>query len=544
MSYEDLNKKFFGKTISSGLGCGRTFIYQRNLWRYNEFQDIEVSEIEPEVRRFELAVAEVLRDLKHIAEQVAKEIDEELSAIFQAHMAMVSDKGLNEEVKKRIRDDKVSAGSAVSIVFGRWEQRFSAMEAEIAREKADDIHDLAQRLVLALAGVGAHELKENLPRGAVLVTNRLMPSDTIFLTGRKASAVVLETGGKTSHAALFAREMGLPCISGIHGATATLPPGQPALVDADEGMIVINPGKKEKYAFRQKQKQIHQIKSRARLNSHKPAITRSGKTVSVFANVGHKNDVREAIKNGADGIGLFRLENIYLGRQGLPDYRLLLKEVEETLFDARHLPVFVRLLDIGTDKPFPFKKKQQEYNPSLGRRGIRFLLEYPELLLTQLEVFLQLTWIFDLHVLVPMVTLPSDMQRVKNYLEKAASQAQAGPRPKLGAMIETPAAALSVPEISKHSDFLSFGTNDLTQYTLAADRENGTTEAYFDDTHEAIFRLLEIAGSEAPQTPLSICGELAGREEALPAILNCCITTLSVVPTSIPGIKEAVRRCD
>ncbi|MFO8048829.1 MAG: phosphoenolpyruvate--protein phosphotransferase [Desulfosudaceae bacterium] len=544
MGDEDANKKFFGKTLSPGLGCGKTFIYQRKLWRFNEFQDIEVSEIEAELRRFELAVAEVRRDLKNTTEQVAEEIDEDLSAIFQAHMAMVSDKGLNEEVKKRIREERISAGSAVTIVFGRWEQRFSAMEAEIAREKADDIHDLTQRLVLALAGVGAHELKENLPRGAVLVTNRLMPSDTIFITGRKASAVVLENGGKASHAALFAREMGLPCVSGIKDAIHTMPSGQPALVDADKGMVVINPEKKEKNFFRQKQKQIHQIKSSARANSHKPAITKSGKTVSVFANVGHKDDVRAAIKNGADGIGLYRLENIYLGRQGLPDYHRLLKEVRETLFEARQLPIFVRLLDIGADKPFPFKKKQRESNPSLGRRGIRFLLEYPELLLTQLEVFLQLTRIFDLHVLVPMVTLPSDMQRVKDYLEKAASQAQAGPRPKLGAMIETPAAALSAPGISKFSDFLSFGTNDLTQYTLAADRENGTAEAYFDDTHEVIFRLLEIAGREAPQMPLSICGELAGREEALPTLLNCGITTLSVVPTSIPGIKEAVRRCD
>jgi phosphoenolpyruvate-protein kinase (PTS system EI component) len=418
------------------------------------------------------------------------------------------------------------------------------MEAEIAREKADDIHDLAQRLVLALAGVGAHQLKESLPPGAVLVTDRLMPSDTIFLTGRKASAVVLEVGGKASHAALFAREMGLPCVSGIQDALNNVPSGKPAIVDADEGIVIINPEKKEKISFRQKQEQRHRIRSKALWDSHKPAITRSGKTVSVFANVGQKEDVREAIKNGADGIGLYRLENIYLGRQGLPDSGRLFEEIRETLFDARQLQIFVRLLDIGADKPFPFKKKQRESNPSLGRRGIRFLLEYPELLLTQLEVFVQLTRIFDLHVLVPMVTLPSDMQRVKNYLEQAASQPKSGPMPKIGAMIETPAAALSASEISKHSDFMSFGTNDLAQYTFAADRENGAVEAYFDDTHDAIFRLLDIACRDAPRMPLSICGELAGRGEALPKILNCGITTLSVVPASIPDIKEAVRQCD
>ncbi|MCA1795113.1 MAG: hypothetical protein LC660_14820 [Desulfobacteraceae bacterium] len=298
------------------------------------------------------------------------------------------------------------------------------MDAAIAREKADDIHDLTQRFVLALAGVGAHELKESLPYGAVLVTNRLMPSDTIFLSGRKASAVVLETGGKTSHAALFASEMGLPCVSGIQGVTDKLPSGKPSLVDTDEGIVIVNPDKKEKFFFREKRERFHQVQSSARAHSYEPAITRSGKAVSVLANVGQKEDVTEAIKNGADGIGLYRLENIYLGRQGLPDYNRLFKEIRKTLFAARQLPIFVRLLDIG------------------------------------------------------------------------------------------------------------------------ADRENVAVETYFDDTHDAIFRLLEIAGRDAAQMPLSICGELAGREEALSKILNCGITTLSVVPASIPRIKEAVRQCD
>ncbi|MFP3980202.1 MAG: phosphoenolpyruvate--protein phosphotransferase [Desulfobacterales bacterium] len=540
----DAKKNFFGKTISPGLGHGRTFIYRRNLWRFSEFQDISVSEIEAELKRFELAVAEVLRDLKDVAEQVAEEIDEDLSAIFHAHMAMVNDNGLKQEVKNKIREEQVSAGSAVSMVFSRWEQRFKTMEAEIAREKADDIQDLTQRLVLALTGVGAHELQENLPHGAVLVTNRLLPSDTIFLSGRKTSAVVLEDGGKASHAALFAREMGLPCVCGIQDVTDKVPPGKPALVDADEGIVVINPDKKEKVLFREKRNRQDQVNSRARAQSHEPAITRSGKTISVLANVGQKEDVKEAIRNGADGIGLYRLENIYLGRQGPADYNRLFKEIRETLYPARQLPIFIRLLDIGADKPFPFKKKQREANPSLGRRGIRFLLEYPELLQTQLEVILELTRIFDLHVLIPMVTLPSDIQKVKDLLIKTASQTKAGPMPKLGAMIETPGAALSVSEITKHSDFLSFGTNDLTQYTFAADRENLAVDTYFDDTHDAIFRLLKIAGSDAPQIPLSICGELAGREQALPKILNCGITTLSVVPPSIPRIKEAVRQCD
>ncbi len=544
MRDENTSRTFSGKPISPGLGQGWTFTYRKDLRRFDEFYDIEASNIEAELKRFELAVAEVSRDLKDLANRVREEIDANLSAVFHAHIAMVNDTSLKAEVKKKIREEQVSAGSAINMIFRLWERRFSSMEAEIAREKADDIHDLTQRLVLSLAGVRAHELEARLSPGAVLVTSRLMPSDTIFLTGRKASAVVLETGGKASHAALFAREMGLPCVAGIKGIVDAVPSGKPALVDADAGNVIINPDQNEKKNFQEKCQRKDQVRLKARAHSHEPATTKSGKVISVFANVGQREDVCEAIKNGADGIGLYRVENIYLGRQEPADYACLLKEIWKTLAPAKGLPVYVRLLDIGADKPFPFKKKQRESNPSLGRRGIRFLHEYPELLQTQLDVLLQLTSDFDLHVLVPMVTLPSDIQSVKEHMSDAASRTKTRAMPKLGAMIETPAAALSAPAITVHADFLSFGTNDLTQYTFAADRENIAVDAYFDDAHDVIFRLLRIVRDDAPQIPLSICGELASRPEAISKILNCGITTLSVAPPSIPKVKEAVRHCN
>ncbi len=543
MRDENTSITFSGKSISPGLGQGRTFTYRKDLQHFGEFYDIGSSDIQAELKRFELAVAEVSRDLNNLANRVEEEIDVNLSTIFHAHIAMVNDNSLKEEVKKKIRVEQISAGSAVRMIFRRWERRFSSMEAEIAREKADDIQDLTQRLILSLAGVRAHELEAHLPHGAVLVTNRLMPSDTISLTGPKASAVVLENGGRASHAALFAREMGIPCIAGIKGVVDAVPSGRFALVDADEGIIVINPDQDEKNNFQKKSARKDQVRSKVRAHSHEPAITKSGKVISVFANVGQREDARAAIKNGADGIGLYRIENIYLGRQEPPDYAGLRKEIRETLAPANGLPVYVRLLDIGADKPFLFKKKLQESNPSLGRRGIRFLHEYPELLQTQLDVLLNLASDFDLHVLVPMVTLPSDIQSVKDYMSDAASRTKSGAIPKLGAMIETPAAALSATEITEHADFLSFGTNDLTQYTFAADRENVAVDVYFDDAHHAIFRLLRIVRADAPQISLSICGELASRLKAIPKILNCGITTLSVAPPSIPKVKEAVRNC-
>jgi len=272
-------------------------------------------------------------------------------------------------------------------------------------------------------------------------------------------------------------------------------------------------------------------------------VTANGARIAVLANVGDAEDTRLAVENGADGVGLYRLEQVYLGRQNPPSVEELYEEMQETLEPAKGLPVYVRLLDLGADKPLPFLEMPKERNPSLGQRGIRFLREHPELLRTQMEALLQLSSDFDLHILVPMVTLPSDIEAVNQVLEELASKGATSSMPKIGAMVETPAAALTAPDILKCADFLSFGTNDLTQYSFAADRENEAADVYFDDTHDVLFRLISTVHEDIPKIPLSVCGELAGRSEAASRLVKCGVTSLSVVPTLIPAIKEAVRSC-
>ena len=242
------------------------------------------------------------------------------------------------------------------------------------------------------------------------------------------------------------------------------------------------------------------------------------------------------------GLGCTVLKRAYLGLQEPPNEGLLLEEIRKTLDPAKELPVYVRLLDIGADKPLPFMESSGEINPSLGCRGVRFLHKYPDLLQTQLNVLLQLSAEFNLHIIVPMVTLPYDVQKVKEFLTDSATKTVASSAPKLGAMVETPAAALTAPEIGQHVDFLSFGTNDLTQYTFAADRENVSVGAYYDDTNKVIFNLIEKVHDDVPHMPLSICGELAGHPKCVSALLQCGITSLSMAPPSIPAIKEAIRQ--
>jgi len=529
-----------GTPISPGLAEGIIHIHRSILGPIDAAPDTEHLNVEKECSRLDVATAKISNDLAALATRVEQEIDSRLAGIFGAHQLIVDDRSLREELQREILDTLVSAGSAVKTVFLRWEKRFLLMESRIARNKGDDIRDISIRLCNALAGITAHPL-EAIPSGSVLATSRLLPSDTVFLAGRSASAVLLEHGSAGSHAALFAREMGLPCISELPHLLATVPNGAMALVDADTGTVTVCPQQEHQTNFRKKLHDKEHALGVVRTRALNPAVTKDGVAVSVLANVGCQDDTERAILNGADGVGLYRMERAYFGRVAPPNSDELLNELQETLKAAKGRTVCVRLLDIGTDKPLPFLRFLAESNPSLGRRGIRLLRKYPELLKTNLRAILELSTEYDVCVLIPMVTLPDDVIAVKDTLTQLGSELQMATLPKLGAMIETPAAALSAQEIVKHVDFLSFGTNDLTQYTFAADRDNAAVERYFDDTAEAIFRLLRLTHDDVPGVPLSACGELAGRPEHVPRLLQCGIRTLSVAPPLVPIIKEAVR---
>ena len=529
-----------GTPISPGLAEGIIHVHHNILGPIDAPVDIERHNVEEEFSRLDVATAKISGDLVTLAARVEREIDARLASVFGAHQLIVDDASLRAELKKEILDNLVTASSAVKTVFLRWEKRFLLMESQIARDKGDDMRDISIRLSNALAGITVHPLEE-IPRGSVLVTSRLLPSDTVFLSDRSVSAVLLEYGSTGSHAALFAREMGLPCISGISNILTTAPNGAPALVDADIGTITIRPQEKQKLIFRRKVDDNEHTQHLARQHARGPAVTKDDVTISVLANVGCSDDTERAMLNGADGVGLYRMERAYLGRVVPPNADELLTEMRQTLEAAKGRTVCVRLLDLGTDKPLPFMKFLAETNPSLGRRGIRLLREYPELLKTSLRAILELSGEFDVRILVPMVTVPDDVAVVKEYLTQLGSELQMSSLPELGAMIETPAAALSAREIARHVDFLSFGTNDLTQYAFAADRENAAVEQYYNDAAEVIFRLLGLTHDDVPDLPLSVCGELAGRPEHIPRLLQCGIRKLSVAPPLIPIVKETIR---
>lgn len=529
-----------GKAISPGLADGMTHIHNDTPHLPDQPGSIKTKDVDQEFHHLESSTALITENLLALATRVEQEMDANLAAVFSTHQEMLNDPVLKTELRAEIRENLVSAGSAVKTVFLRWERRFLEMESRMAQQKGADMRDISNRLSNALAGIHIHPL-EQIPPGSVLVARRLLPSDTIFLLKCSAAAVLLEHGHAGSHAALFVRATGLPCIANIRDILSTVPANVRALVNADLGEVLLHPSEADEVRFQSTNADRRRSFTAAQARAREPAMTRDGEAVAVLANVGCREDVERAMENGADGIGLYRTEQMYMGRTKPPDADELFDEMRRTLDPARGKPISIRLLDAGADKPLPFIGFLAETNPALGRRGIRLLNKHQKLMETQLRAILKLAGDFDVSILIPMATLPQDIVTVREALERIGAECGGGPLPRLGAMIETPAAALSVPILAPHVDFLSFGTNDLTQYAFAADRENAAVEMYFNDSDDVIFRLLRIAHDDAPHMPFSICGELAGRAVHIPKLLRCGIRTLSVTSPLIPVIKEAVR---
>lgn len=527
-----------GTSISPGFASGHIHLHRNRIPHSYSANDRDYS-VENEFIRLDSATEKITEDLRHLAIRVGQEIDEKLADVFGTHSHILNDKLLREELRHEILTNFVSASSAVSSVFLRWERRFMIMESTLAKEKCDDFRDIAIRLRNSLAGITAHPF-ENIPQGCILATQRLLPSETIFLRERATKAVILEFGMSGSHSALFTRQMGIPCIAGINNIEALVIDNRFTLVDANTGIVIIAPNEQHQEQFQYDCDQYHQRIGDNQKKSKSAAITKQGKKISVMANVSSHEDAKYAKKNGADGIGLYRLEEFYIGRSSPPDLAELITELEFTIAPLYNKPICIRLTDIGSDKPFPFAGYFKEDNPALGRRGIRLLREYPELLQTQINAALYLAKRFELQLLIPMVTLAEDAKLVREVLNASAPKYHS-PNIKLGAMIETPAAALAAEDIAPYVDFMSIGTNDLTQYLFAADRENPCVQDYYIDHSKIIFDLIATISKKLPRMPLSVCGELAGKPEYTKKLLACGISSLSVTPLMIAEIKDAVR---
>ncbi len=501
---------------------------------------INSEQIEAEMEQIRGAFFDVRTELEESARRISQQLDPKLAEIFHAHQMMLDSLLSSQEFETELRNSLFTAAQVVKSVFRRWEAKFAALESEAFRVRADDILDLARRVLRRLEGGDAYGLA-SMPAASVLVARRLLPSDVVSLSRRDVAAILVESLGQGSHAALLAREKGIPVVAELPELLSQIRRGDMLLIDAFGGTVVVSPGEETQRDFEQRLESHRASYSRSKGDCRAPAITRDGQTVSVEANLGVHDDIDMVVENGADGIGLFRIEQLYLARELLPSEDELYDDLQALVGPLSDRPVTIRLLDMGGDKPLPSLRMRPEPNPLLGKRGVRLLLAFPHLVQTQLRALLKLSKTQTIRILVPMIALERDMQRIRELFEGIARETGCSCLPPLGAMIETPSAALTVADIARHADFLCIGTNDLTQYTLAVGRDDATVSEYYIDDHPALLRLLRIVIREAGGKSITICGELGGREEAIPALLQMGFRGLSIAPPLIPATKDLIR---
>ncbi len=533
-----------GTAVSPGIARGKAFLYKVEVHREineggagKETGPLNADQHE----RIKSAMNDVSHGLETDAQDMSRVLDNDSGDVFRAQSAMMKDTSLMGELENYLGRGPIDAEEAVRAVFAIFASRFRGAKNEAVRAKGDDVEDLSRRLLLSLRGIHAHRF-EGMPNGSVLVARQLFPSDTVFLSRISTVAVVAEFAGPAAHAALLARELGIPCVGGIANILDLTHVGDEMIVDGTKGLVLVNP---DQATLQEYEKVIEDGK---RTNhppiqiEREPTVTANGIEVSVMANAWSQEDVALAIRNGADGVGLFRTEPFFMASKHLPTAKEFTEFLARCLEPAGKLRVNVRLLDVGADKNPIYLPLPPEPDPFMGLRGVRVLLRYPDLLEAQLRALLESSRRFNIGILIPMVTLESDVMQVIDRCRKLATEMGVDKIPEIGAMVETPAAALTVGTLAKHVDFLSLGTNDLTQYTLAAGRENPSVADYFMDDHPAVLRLMELAIKDAGATPISLCGELAGRTTAIPELLRIGLRSLSVASSLLMEVRQAIRR--
>ena len=491
---------------------------------------------EGERARLRAASCQVERETAALAERMRSRTEGSESAILTGQITMLQDPELELQLDQAIRAGEC-AEAAVDAVFGGYVRLFEGLEDERMRLRAADVQDLQGRLLRALLGCREADLSR-LPAGCVLVTRELTPSMAVGLDRERVAAIVTEAGGSASHAAILARALGIPAVLGAPGVLREVENGALVLVDGDAGTALLRPGQEAQEEYRARRAALLRRQVRLEPYRRRPKVDGDGRRLHLYANVGHPAEAVRAAAEGAEGIGLLRTEFLFLGRPEPPTEE---EQLAAYLAAARPFPggrVVVRTLDVGGDKQIPWLALPQERNPFLGCRGLRASFARPELFRVQLRALLRAgAEVPGLRVLLPMVTAVSEVRRVRTMLAQCAGELEGEgvacrPELPLGVMIETPAAARTADLLAGESDFFSIGTNDLTQYTLAADRNDLEVKKLYTPLHPAVLRELRevIRAGRQAGLPVGLCGEAAASPELLPLLLSWGLEEFSVSP--------------
>ena len=531
-----------GKSACTGIAFGKIRYFLRNAFQVEKHA---VSDPEAEVKRFEAARGQAVAELAMLYAKATKEVGEENSLLFQIHQMMLEDLDYCESVTGIIREEKANAEYAVNETAKRFAEMFSNMDDEYMRGRAADVQDVSRRVLGILTGTTAGGFQSDEP--VIIAADDLAPSETVQLDKKKILAFVTAGGSESSHTAILARTMGIPAIIGVGEALNEGWDGREAAVDGSTGGVYLEPDEDTVSRLRLKEKKDQEYRELLEQYRGKETVTRSGQRVLLYANIGSPEDMEAVLANDAEGIGLFRSEFLYLESQDYPteeEQFQAYKTVAEKMNGKR---VVIRTLDIGADKQAAYFHLPKEENPAMGMRAIRLCLTRPEIFHTQLRALYRASAYGKIAILFPMITSVQEVRRIQKAVsevkeELSRERISFDPSVELGLMIETPAAAVISDRLAPLVDFFSVGTNDLTQYTLAVDRQNEQAAEFCDKHHEAVLRLIEFAAKSAHEAGIwiGICGELGADPELTSSFLKMSIDELSVSPSAILPLRSRI----
>ena len=532
-----------GKSVFGGIKIGKLAFLKKGKQRVERRH---VMDTEAEITRFENAKLEAIKQLQDLYQKALKDVGEENASLFEIHEIMLEDLDYNESILHIIRGQEVNAEYAVSTTADNFARMFSAMDDAYMRGRAADIVDISERLINILSGVKQAGVITDEP--VIVAADDLVPSETVQLDKKKVLGFATMYGSVNSHTAILARTMNIPAIIGLGENLKGEYDGAPAIIDGFEGKLYINPDKRTLEIMKQKQAEEQEKRRLLQELRGKETITLRGQMVKLYANIGNSGDVGAVLQNDAEGIGLFRSEFLYLENDNFPTEEqqfAVYKLVAETMAGKK---VIIRTLDIGADKQADYFQLEKEENPALGYRAIRICLTQPEIFKTQLRAILRASAFGQIAVMFPMIISVSEVKRIKEILEEVKTELrEAGVRfqedLEIGIMIETPAAIMESRKLAKEVDFFSIGTNDLTQYTLAIDRQNPKLDEFYDAHHPAVLAMIRMAteNAHAEGKWIGICGELGADLELTETFLEMGIDELSVSPSMILPLRKKIR---
>ena len=534
-----------GKSVFGGIAIGKISVYKKDEQLVKR---VKIEDADAEMERYTDARNIAAAQLQKLYDKALKEVGEANAAIFEVHQMMLEDEDYNESVENIIHSQMVNAEYAVASTADNFAQMFEAMDDDYMRGRAADVRDISERVITVLAGGAGSGLDADEP--VIIAADDLAPSETVQLDKDKVLSFVTAHGSENSHTAILARTMGIPALIGTGIDLDETVDGKLGIVDGTNGVVYVDPDAELLEEMKKKQQEEQEKKRLLQTLKGKENITLDGQKVMLYANVGNIKDLGIALQNDAGGIGLFRSEFIYLGQDHYPteeEQFQIYKTVAETMAGRR---VIIRTLDIGADKQCDYFELDKEDNPAMGLRAIRICLTRPEIFKTQLRALFRASVYGNINIMYPMIISVDEVRQIKAIVEEVKAELKEQGieygNPAQGIMIETPASVMMSRELAEEVDFFSIGTNDLTQYTLAIDRQNSKLDKFFDSHHPAVLRMIQMTVENAHKAGIwcGICGELGADQALTKDFLAMGVDELSVSPGSILPLRKIILETD